>query len=161
MRQGLCAWSAFLMFAQPAFADCPIELATYADRDKAAEINFTPVKESATVTNSFRLLLDNNVVLDGIVMWTQEEARPMGQLMYKCPEGDVTGAEIEACTLWQGVVYAVDEKGEVGLMPHEGPAPAKLLFPDLGPLLKLSPAYSENAFSKVPWDVFSLNGCQE
>ncbi|WP_200914051.1 hypothetical protein, partial [Microbacterium sp. Leaf203] len=62
-------------------------------------------------------------------------------LMYKCPDGDVTGAELQACTLWQGVIYAADETGVVSLLPKKGDAPKTLIFPDLGPSLRHSSAY--------------------
>jgi hypothetical protein len=89
-------------------------------------------------------------------------ARPHGSLMYKCPTGDVTGDELAACTLWEGVVYSADDKGNIALLPAEGmDAPKTLIFPDLGPSLQMSAAYGENGFSKVPSDVFSLKGCQE
>ncbi|TIT58055.1 MAG: hypothetical protein E5W90_37115, partial [Mesorhizobium sp.] len=82
--------------------------------------------------------------------------------MYKCPTGDVTGDELAACTVWEGVVYSADEKGNIALLPAEGvDAPKALIFPDLGPSLQMSSAYGANGFSKVPWDVFSLKGCQE
>ncbi|MEO5756045.1 MAG: hypothetical protein ABIQ51_04230, partial [Mesorhizobium sp.] len=111
--------------ATAAFAGCPIELAVYGDAQtgpetSGAEIDFTPTGTSATVTNTFRLILDNNVVLNGIVMWNEGVARPNGSLMYKCPEGDVTGAELAACTLWTGVIYSGDDKGTIGLLPAEG-----------------------------------------
>lgn len=145
-----------------AFAACPLELAVYGDAEGSAEIDFRPTGGSAVVTNTFKMVLDNDVVLDGIVMWTQGVARPHGSLMYKCPTGDVTGDELAACTLWEGVVYSADDKGNVALLPAEGvDAPKTLIFPDLGPSLQRSTAYGANGFSKVPWDVFSLKGCQE
>ena len=148
--------------ASPARAACPVELSTYADRDGVAEINFTPTLNSATVTNTFRMLLDNDVVLDGIIQWTDGIARPHGMLMYKCPQGDVTGAEIDACTVWQGIIYTADKLGGVELLPTEAAAaPETLIFPDLGPSLRLSAAYGANGFQQVPWDVFALKGCQE
>ena len=143
-------------------AACPIELSVYGEPGGGAEIDFTPTGTSATVTNTFRLILDNNVVLNGIVMWTQGVSRPNGALMYKCPEGDVTGPELAACTLWNGVIYTTDEKGEVGLLPAEGiEAPKTLILPDLGPVLDHSAAHGTGGFSKVPGDVFTLKGCQE
>lgn len=144
-------------------AACPIELAVYGHAQSGAEIDFTPTGNSATVTNTFRLILDNNVVLNGIVMWTQDVSRPNGALMYKCPEGDVTGEELAACTLWNGVIYTADDKGAVGLLPAEGvEAPKTLILPDLGPVLRQSRAYGGGTgFSKVPSDVFSMKGCQE
>ncbi|ODA92070.1 hypothetical protein BFX40_03635 [Mesorhizobium sp. SEMIA 3007] len=145
-----------------AHAACPIELAVYGDAQSGSEIDFTPTGTSATVTNTFRMILDNNVVLNGIVMWTEGVARPNGALMFKCPEGDTTGAELAACTPWHGVIYTSDDKGSIGLLPAEGgEAPKTLILPDLGPMLRQSSAYGGNGFSKVPSDVFTLKGCQE
>ena len=145
-----------------AHAACPIELAVYGDAQSGSEIDFTPTGSSATVTNTFRMILDNNVVLNGIVMWTEGVARPNGALMFKCPEGDTTGAELAACTPWHGVIYTSDDKGSIGLLPAEGvEAPKTLILPDLGPVLHQSSAYGGNGFSKVPSDVFTLKGCQE
>ena len=146
----------------PAFAACPIELATYADTENTAELEFTPTTESATVTNSFRMLLGNDVVLDGVVMWSEGVARPNGMLMHNCPEGDVTGAELDACTVWQGVIYTSDDKGEIKLLPAEGAdAPQKLILADLAHSLTLSSAYGAAGFAKAPFDVFALKSCQE
>lgn len=148
--------------ASPALAVCPVELATYRDLEDAASVEFVPTGEGATVTNTFRMLLDNDVVLDGMVMWSEGIGRPYGMLTYKCPEGDATGAELAACTMWEGVIYTSDDLGNIELLPAEAAgAPQKLLFPDLGPSLRHSAAYGANGFSKVPWDVFKLSGCQE
>lgn len=145
-----------------AYAACPMELAVYGDRDNAAGIDFRPTGQSAVVTNTFRMALDNDVLLDGMVMWTDGVARPYATLMYNCPDGDVTGEELAACTLWEGVVYAADDNGTVSLLPAERQdAPATLIFPNLGPTLRVSSVYGENGISKVPWDVFALKGCQE
>lgn len=153
-----------LLSVTAANAACPIELAVYGDRDDVAGIDFRPTLESATVTNSFKMVLDNDTVLDGVVMWSNDVARPNGMLMHQCPEGDVTGEELDACTVWQGVIYSVDEQGKVGLLPREriqAAAPSKLIFSDLGHSLRMSAAYGPHGFSKVPWDVFELKGCQE
>lgn len=152
---------AAILCAAPALAACPIELAVYGDRDEAAGIDFRPTVGMATVTNAFRMNLDNGTVLDGMVMWSEGTERPYGTLTYKCPEGDVTGDELEACTVWQGVIYATDGAGTIDLLPKTGEAPKMLIFPDLGPSLRLSTAYGEGGFTKVPWDVFALKGCQE
>lgn len=162
MRVSIAAAAAMGLSILPVKAACPMELAVYGDRDGVAGIDFRPTGENAVVTNSFRLVMDNSVVLDGIVMWTEEQPRPNAIVSRSCPEGDVTGEEYAACTLWQGVVYAVDERGEVGLLPAEGaPAPARLVLADLGPALRASNAFGAGGFSKVPFDVFQLKGCQE
>jgi hypothetical protein len=160
---GVFVACAMVLGVVPAQAACPIELAVYGDPGQAAGIDFRPAGESATVTNSFRMVLDNATVLDGIVEWSDDDARrPRGTLMYRCPEGDVTGAELAACTVWQGVIYTSDERGVIALLPGQGAdAPPTLIFPDLGPSLRLSAAHGEHGFSKVPWDVFALQGCQE
>jgi hypothetical protein len=148
--------------AAPAHSACPIEFATYGESQSKARVEFTPTLQGAVVTNTFKMLLQNDVVLDGIVVWTEGVRRSNGMLMYKCPEGDVTGEEIAACTVWQGVIYASDRNEEITNLPAEGSrAPDRLLFADLGPALAASSAYGPGDSQKVPWDVFSQNGCQE
>ncbi len=164
MRIAAFVTAVAMLSATTAEAACPIELSVYGDRDKAAEIDFRPTLESAAVTNSFKMVLDNSTVLDGVVMWSAEVGRPNGMLMYQCPEGDVTGEELDACTVWQGVIYTADAAGNIGLLPKErtqSDAPKTLIFPDLGHSLRMSAAYGPDGFSKVPWDVFELQGCQE
>ncbi|MER9424279.1 hypothetical protein NKI88_17705 [Mesorhizobium sp. M0317] len=146
----------------PAQAACPLALAVYGDAESDAGIDFRPTTDAVTVTNSFTMVLDKGIVLDGIVMWTSGVSRPHGSLMYKCPTGDVTGDELAACTVWQGVVYSADDKGNIALLAAEGTdAPQSLIFPDLGSSLQMSSAFGSNGFSKLPWDVFLLKGCQE
>jgi len=147
----------------PAHAACPQELAVYTDRDKVASIEFRPVApDEAVYTGEFRVLFSQNgIVADGIVMWTERVPRPTGIVMHDCPEGDVTGEELSACTVWQGVIYAVDEAGEIGLLPRQGPAAARLLLPDFGPSVRHSALYGADGISIVPWDVFEMSGCQE
>ena len=160
--EGLSIAVGAAMIPATAIAACPIELAVYGDSQSGSEIDFTPTGTSATVTNTFRMILDNNVVLNGIVMWNEGVARPNGALMYKCPEGDSTGAELAACTPWHDDIYTSDDKGSIGLLPAQGvEAPKTLILPDLGPALRQSSAYGGSGFSKVPWDVFTLKGCQE
>lgn len=142
-------------------AACPVELAVYGDRDQAGEIDFMPANNLAVVTNAFKMVLERDVVLDGMVMWSDETSRPYGTLMYQCPDGDATGPELAACTVWEGVVYTSDDKGNIDLLPKEGDAPKTLIFPNLGPALHQSVVYGVNGLDKVPWDVFALKGCQE
>jgi hypothetical protein len=145
-----------------ASAACPIELSAYRDRDGVASIEFTPAQDAAAVTNSFRLLLDNDLVLTGIVMWTDGVARPNGMITHQCPEGDVTGEEIAACTIWQGVVYSADAEGKIDLLPKQGAeAPPTLVLPDLGPSVAFWSEQRGAPKPRIPWDVFALQACQE
>ncbi|MBX3568854.1 MAG: hypothetical protein KF914_12405 [Rhizobiaceae bacterium] len=138
-----------------------MELAVYTDRDNIASLDFRPTDGAAAVTNRFRMAI-GGTVLDGMVMWSQGVQRPNGMLTLDCPDGDVTGPEYEACTLWQGVIYGVDDKGEVGLLPAQGTAaPPRLIFPDLAYGLAAGEDKPGGRFAALPWDVFSLSGCQE
>lgn len=160
-RAGAAA-AVFIVFcASPAFAECPVELAVYNDARGVAEIDFTPAT-GEEVSNTFRLLLDNDVVLNGVVRWEGRESRPLARLFHKCPEGEPSDEELAACTMWQGVIYSADDKGTIGLLPKQGqPAPHKLVLPSLGPVLRLSTAYGADGFQETPWDVFTLKTCQE
>lgn len=142
-------------------AACPMELAVYEEPETGAMIDFRPGR-NATVTNAFRMVFDKGVVLEGVVMWDDGVARPVGMLTHGCPEGDATGEELAACTVWQGVIYAADAQGNVGPMPPEGTAaPKSLILADLGRALAPSPAYAATGLEAAPWDVFTLHGCQE
>ncbi len=144
-----------------ALAACPQELAVYSEVDGDTSIDFRPETEAAIVANSFRLITREGLILDGIVMWSDEPARAYGSLMLDCPEGDQTGEEIAACTHWQGVVYALDKEGVIGLIPPRGEAAAeKLLFPDLARALN-GGALNDGKTTLPRWDVYALSGCQE
>lgn len=148
-------------FSFPVQAACPIELAVYGEKNQAAEIDFRPATDAATVTNSFQMVI-GNFVLDGFVQWTEGESRPYGTLHYSCPTGDVTGEEYAACTVWQGVIYTANEQGVIDLLPAPGaPAPKRLILADLGPSLKAATAFGPTGLTKIPFDVFEMKGCQE
>lgn len=144
-------------------AACPQALAVYADADKTMTLEFRPSGgEAATVTNMFRVVMENDVVLDGIVQWNMGLARPNGMAMYQCPDGDATGDELDACIVWEGVIYALDEAGAVGLIAAEDEEAAqRLLLPDFGRAVRYSTVWGESKVQHVPWDVLSLSGCQE
>lgn len=144
-----------------ALAACPQELAVYSEVDGDTSIDFRPETEAAIVANSFRLITREGLMLDGMVMWSDEPARAYGSLMLNCPEGDQTGEEIAACTHWQGVVYALDKEGTIGLIPPSGEAAAeRLLFPDLARALDSGPL-NDGKTTLPRWDVYALSGCQE
>jgi len=151
------------VFGSPALAACPQELAIYSESGGTASVEFTPNRgEAIAVSNKFRLLPGKDIVLDGIVMWSEDVPRPNGRLMHACPEGDVTGAEIEACTVWQGVIYAIGGDGRVDLLPAEGKdAAEQLLFPDIAWALKNAVSLAESGLPALGSDTFTLSGCQE
>ena len=121
MRLPALLSAGLLSAALPGMAEaaCHVELAAYANAGNAAEVEFRPSTPSAAVTNTFRMIV-GELVLDGIVQWSEGIERPYGMLTHDCPKGDVTGAEISACTAWTGVIYAAGEAGSIGLLPAEG-----------------------------------------
>lgn len=161
VRFGVILASAWLLAnAAGAQTACRQADAVYGEPQAKAVLSFTETAEALALSNRFTLTI-GETALDGIVMWTAEPLRPDGTLMLDCPDGDVTGQELEQCTLWRGVIYAVDESGAVGLLPDEkSPAARVLILPDLAFSLgsegKLPPA----AGPVLPFDVFTLSGCR-
>jgi hypothetical protein len=157
--------SAILLAMAPAAgfaAGCPQEKAIYGDRDGAYELRFEPVgSPSAVTSNHFKVaVLKTDLVLDGIVMQSGEPARPNGMIMNNCPKGDVTGAEIEACTVWQGVIYAASADGAIEALPGEGSEAARrLLLPDFGPAVRNSSIWGKATVA--PWDVLTFKECAQ
>ncbi|MCY0092646.1 hypothetical protein [Hoeflea ulvae] len=85
-------------------------------------------------------------------------------ILHQCPEGDATGAEIAACTVWEGPLYAVDATGGAGWLPVLDAAHAageSLLLPDFGAAVMRSQAWQSQEVTKLPGDVFRLKACQE
>ena len=144
-------------------ATCPQKQAVYADEDQTFTLQFTSPKEgSGIATNTFKLMAsEGNVGFDGWVVWNNGISRPNGVVTYKCPDGDITGDELDACKVWEGVIYSVFKDGEVDLLPPaDDPAVESLLFPDLGRALRASQAWSDAKLSTVPWDHFKFQSCQ-
>jgi hypothetical protein len=86
--------------------------------------------------------------MDGVVMMAGEPDRPWGVIMHNCPQGDATGAEIAACTVWEGPVYAISVEGAVSWIPARGmrcgQAGERLLLPDFGAAVMQSQALQAN-----------------
>lgn len=149
--------------AAPALgAECSQAHAIYGDRDGGYELRFEPVgSESAVTSNHFKVaVLKPGLLLDGVVMPTGEPERATGIVMHDCPDGDVTGEELRACTVWQGPVYSVDKAGAITEIPPEtAPAAHQILLPDFGPALRASSAWGKGKAETDSWDAFTLKGC--
>ncbi|MFP5077501.1 hypothetical protein ACLE20_09350 [Rhizobium sp. YIM 134829] len=142
-------------------ASCPQEQARYQDRDKAYELAFLPeASDAQTAEHRFTLsVLGTSLKLDGYVMGASPDERPSSMLFFNCPEGDVTGADLQACTIWQGVIYG-ESGGTLSLLPAAGqPAAGALLLPALGPAIRQSTLFGEGKAQLAPWDVLTFSGC--
>ncbi|RUM24931.1 hypothetical protein EFQ99_14820 [Rhizobium vallis] len=164
-RKGVAAIAVAAFFSVPAAtsgAECKQERAVYVDRDGAYELRFAPLNSvSAAASNQFKIsALKTPVVMEGYVMPSADPVRAIGILMFNCPEGDATGADLDACTVWQGAVYGVDAKGEMdNLQPEGAEAAEKLVLPGLGPAIRESSAWGEGKASVAPWDVLTFKEC--
>lgn len=157
-----------LVLVGSASAKCLQEIATYKDVAANGELAFIPKKDGEVDTMLARFTIifpENNVKLDGVVMEAGEPFfRPLGMIMHNCPEGDATGDEIAACTVWQGIVYGLDELGNVNYLAstNEGQTAAKtLLFPDLGAAVQMSTAFGAGKLTAPPRDDFKQSACLE
>ena len=82
-------------------------------------------------------------------------------LSYDCPE-NASADELDSCTVWQGVIYAVDSSGNVKFLPGQGEAAPKfLIMADLAFDLIASDKIAKELPKTFPSDIFELSGCQE
>lgn len=145
-----------------AAAECKQGNAVYGDRDGAYELRFSPINSpAAAASNQFKLnVLKTSLVLDGYVMPSEDPTRTIGMVMFHCPDGDATGADLEACTIWQGMVYAMSAKGKMdNLQPEAADAADKVVLPGIGPAIRGSSIWGEGKASVAPWDVLDFKEC--
>lgn len=155
-----------LAFSNAALAaKCQQAQAIYADRDGAYELAFEPVgSEAAVVSHLFKVRpVKGDLVLTGHIMPGDEVVRSNGMIMHNCPTGDVTGEEIAACTVWEGLIYPLGADGEIGeAVPDAGAEAAeRLLLAGFGPALRYSNAWEEKKLTTVPWDVLVYKECAQ
>ena len=150
----------------PAAAACPQALAVYEEAQSGGEIAFAgPLPDVDGMQHRFSLnFAESGVTMDGVVMMAGEPDRPWGVIMHDCPQGDATGAEIAACTVWEGPVYAIGVEGAVSWIEAREPmrmAGERLLLPDFGAAVMQSRAWQAERITTLPGDVFRLKACQE
>ncbi|MGB8818637.1 MAG: hypothetical protein WCC66_12020 [Rhizobiaceae bacterium] len=156
----LVAAALLLPLAAPALAACPQELAIYED-SSGNSITFLPPHDNMAAEHEFKLRL-GSAELQGVVMWSKDPDRPNGIVMDQCPDGDVTGEELDKCTVWQGVIYGLTKDANAPFIGKRGtPFAEALLLPDFS-------RYVLEHQYKVPLagppkadDVFRMKACQE
>lgn len=143
-------------------ATCLQQNAIYGDEDNTYRLKFIADDgEQGLASNRFAFTsVSGEEILKGWVIWNNGVSRPNGLLTYNCPGGDITGEELDACKVWEGVVYTVDREGLIDLLPPgDDPAAASILLPDFGRQLRYSAAFDNQHVTSVPWDHFRLAGC--
>jgi len=162
MAPAAIAAGLLLISAQSGLAgECTQEHATYTDSNNVYVLAFEPVDlASSSSTHRFRITMKGSkALLDGYVMPSDPVDRTNGMLFHDCPDGDATGDDLAACTVWQGVIYGSDGAG-ITLLPKQGEkAASAILLPGFGPALRASAAWKKIGTTIVPWDVLTLKGC--
>lgn len=141
-------------------ADCPQEKAIYDQKDGSFRLAFKPVgAEGAVMVNRFELIAGKDV-LAGFVMDSEEPSRSVARIENRCPDGDVTGEDLAACTVYEGYAYAIGPEGQTGMIarPHEQAAP-HLLLAGFAPVLSLSPANEKLHLPLPVSDSFDFREC--
>jgi hypothetical protein len=159
---GLIAVSAVMVVTTgAALAACPQELAIYED-SIGQPMTFTPPPAQGQAAEHAFSIRINGQDLQGVVMWSADPERPNGIVMDHCPEGDVTGEELEVCTVWQGVIYGLTKEATAPFLGKRGsPHAEALLLPDFSRSVQ---AHSfKNSMPSPPKaeDVFRMKACQE
>lgn len=154
---------ALISLASPAAAlDCRQDKAIYSDEAKSLALRFTPATSDAVATShTFSLTLAKAALdLTGVVLPADGALRANGLLMYQCPDGDVTGADLAKCTIWDGVFYAISADGTVSDLPSAGDnAAARLILSDLGRQAMNSQVWANSKIADIPAEVLTLEGC--
>jgi hypothetical protein len=149
------------LVAEPALAACPQELAIYEDSSGQALTFMPPPVQGQAAEHAFSVRIGGQE-LQGVVMWSEGPDRPNGIIMDHCPEGDVTGEELDVCTVWQGVIYGLTKEATAPFLGKRGsPHAEALLLPDFSRSVQ---AHSfKNSMPSPPKaeDVFRMKACQE
>jgi hypothetical protein len=152
-----------VLISQAAAAECALSDATYTQDDTSFVLQFRPrtSETAATTTSLFTLtapVAAGTTDFSGEVIWGNGISVPGGFLTKDCPADAFTIEELEPCTYWEGVMYAVGGDEAQFLADDETtPAPKGLLLPDLG----RSMHYSSIEVEEVPGDFFKLAGCKK
>ena len=141
---------------------CAIENAVFAEIDAGTELAFRPVQSESAVVNHLFAIAAGKITLEGHVMYDPDVERPAAMIMNDCPEGDVTGDDLRACTVWAGTPYALlRATGQIDIIGPEGSdAPDAVLLPSFGPALRRAPAWEKSGLGDIPWDLYEFKECK-
>jgi hypothetical protein len=143
-------------------AACQQDNARYLDPESGLELTFKPLQEDDRFLQSFTVSsAKSEVTLDSFITLMGEPLRPVAFVVNQCPDGDITGEELSACTVWQGVPYALFGDGSIGLLPESSaPAVTQILLPDFARSV-MSHKIWDTFNSEEPFEVFDFKDCGE
>ena len=149
------------IIVSPALADeaCVQEKAVYTSAH-GFSLSFKPVGSDAAAVNNLFEMTSGSVSLTGFVMESEAPVRSIARVEKDCPEGDVTGDDIAACTVFEGYVYAISAEGMAGNIPRgQEKSAAHLLLSKLGPSLAISPVSEKLKLTPPEGDLFTFKEC--
>lgn len=136
---------------------CPQVLAAYATDDETVRLEFNGSDDM-----SFRFLIAGEDPYQGYVFEAENEPGIAGIILDDCPEGDVTGAELEACTVWRGHVRGVDDDGGIAeLAAFDDPAVGQLYLEGLAAALTKRMPDAADRLPLEQIERLNLVACQE
>lgn len=131
---------------------CPQGLASYASADGAVRLEFSGAPDL-----SFWLLVEGQPSeFTGYVFAAEGVDGMEAVVLDNCPEGDVTGSELAACTVWRGALLSVAADGGRETLPAADRPAAGQLDP-----AGLSGALSASGRSTGDFETLALAACQE
>lgn len=153
-----------------AFTACMQNRAVYTDRDDNYTLTFRPEESndlqfSPAPTNEFTIVSNEkpDFKLTGLVVWPEEAVkRPLAMIMYNCGGAGASSEDLEDCSIWQGVVYALKEAAEAEPLPKaEEPAAQTVLFPDLLGALDAYDFGEAKPAEPLTWEAFRFKTCTQ
>lgn len=137
---------------------CPQSLAGYGTPDQTVMLEFAGSSDGA-----FRLLLgDEGGPLEGFVYPGEDDGDNEAVVLNNCPEGDATGEELAACTIWKGPIIALAEDGNSEPFPtSDQPAAGFLRLEGFADALNASQYYKQTGLPARNFDRLTLLACQE
>ncbi|ATA03409.1 hypothetical protein CK807_02835 [Brucella abortus] len=159
---------ALTVFSTAVQAACTQNRAIYRDRDEAYTLTFRPeqpndLKMTPAPTNEFTITANDKpgFKLNGIVIWPEEGvARPYALITYNCKGDGSESEDLDDCSIWQSVIYALKDGAEAEVLPKaDEPAAQAVLFPDLVTALDGYDFGAAKPEKPLQWEVFRFQGC--
>lgn len=159
----LSAATVFAVSTAAAQAACMQNRSIYSDSNQNYTLTFSPSqKTDDQSSNSFTIIANTKpeFKLQGNVQWTEGVSRPTAMITYNCASDEMAEDEIDDCTIWQGVVYALKDGADAELLPrNDEPAAAALLFPDFVSMLDSYDFGAAKPAEPLNWEVFRFKAC--
>lgn len=166
LKQTIACLAACVFLTGPiavASAACMQNRAVYTDSNQNYTLTFSPSQKEDELSSSSFVIVSNQTPefkLQGNVQWSEGSSRPTAMITYNCAGDENAEEEIDDCTIWQGVVYALKDGADAELLPHnDEPAAAAILFPDFVSMLDSYDFGQATPAEPLNWDVFRFKAC--